>query len=105
QSSMVPMFPAWTPQSIRMCWSPAFLVGTETKKKSPKPTRYMRTRNLPLPLALAVFLVDFLAGFFAAFFAAFFVVFFAAFLAVFFVDFLLVFLVVIFRILGEADQS
>src|SRR5262249_46908997 len=43
---MVPMFPACTPQSIRMCAGPVE-VGTVTRKKSPKPIRYMRTRSIP----------------------------------------------------------
>ncbi len=33
-----------TPQSIRMCLGPV-PVGTVTRKKSPKPTRYIRTRR------------------------------------------------------------
>src|SRR5258708_38235875 len=81
-----------TPQSIRMCLGPAS-VGTVTKKKSPKPTRYIRTRRpagffpagalLPAEPFLpagggAVFLRDeafFATFFFADFFCA---VFFAA---------------------------
>src|SRR5437879_634776 len=50
-SLMVPMspffvFPGVTPQSIRMCCGPSSL-GTVTRKKSPKPTRYIRMRNSP----------------------------------------------------------
>src|SRR5215510_2227554 len=40
--SPVPDVPLNTPQSMRMCWSP-FDVGTMTRKKSPNPTRYIRT--------------------------------------------------------------
>src|SRR5689334_2798940 len=106
QSSIVPMFPAWTPQSIRMYCGPAS-VGTVTKKKSPKPTRYMRTDNLSLllPLALGGCFADFFAAFLVAFLVAFFAAFFVVFLAAFFVDFLVDFFVAIFRILDEADQS
>src|SRR5215472_320070 len=35
---------ACTPQSMRMCLAP-FGVGTVNRKKSPKPTRNMRTRS------------------------------------------------------------
>src|SRR6266545_3815317 len=53
--SPVPVVPLNTPQSMRMYFSPA-AVGTVTRKKSPKPTRYMRTLR---PLALAgAFFVD-----------------------------------------------
>src|SRR6185436_19116322 len=43
---MSPFFvlPGVTPQSIRMCCGPS-PVGTVMRKKSPKPTRYMRIRN------------------------------------------------------------
>src|SRR5213078_4531912 len=52
---------ACTPQSIRMCWAPVF-AGTVRRKKSPKPTRYMRTRRAPFalpPAALAEPFADF----------------------------------------------
>src|SRR5262245_46098147 len=52
QSSMVPMLPAWTPQSIRM-WAGPVLVGTVTRKKSPKPILYIRTRRPPFALPAA----------------------------------------------------
>src|SRR5262249_34282862 len=60
--SPLPVFPFVTPQSIRMCCGPSG-DGTVTRKKSPKPTRYMRTRNSPpspapsLPLPLDVVFV------------------------------------------------
>src|SRR6478672_10976800 len=43
---MSPFFvlPGVTPQSIRMCCGPSF-VGTVMRKKSPKPTRYIRIRS------------------------------------------------------------
>src|SRR3954471_8173793 len=47
-SSMLPMLAAWTPQSIRM-WAGPSLPGTVSRKKSPKPMRYMRTRIPSLP--------------------------------------------------------
>src|ERR1700737_448464 len=51
QSFIVPMLPCeWTPQSTRMCSYEAPL-GTETRKQSPKPTRYMRMRILPFASA------------------------------------------------------
>src|ERR1019366_3709756 len=43
---MVRISQACTPQSIRMCFRPAGVFRVN-KKKSPKPTRYMRTR-IPL---------------------------------------------------------
>src|SRR6185369_16535333 len=45
---MSPFFvlPGVTPQSIRMCCGP-FSVGTVMRKKSPKPTRYIRIRSSP----------------------------------------------------------
>src|SRR5579872_1006097 len=46
-SPMLPMLAAWTPQSIRICAGP-LLPGTVSRKKSPNPTRYIRTR---MPLA------------------------------------------------------
>src|SRR3569832_2701285 len=46
-SRMLPRSRAWTPQSIRI-WLAPTLLGTLSRKKSPKPTRYMRTRK---PLA------------------------------------------------------
>src|SRR6185436_9290290 len=58
---MSPFFvlPGVTPQSIRMCCGPS-AVGTVMRKKSPKPTRYMRIRSS----AFSAF--AFLAGFFVA---------------------------------------
>src|ERR1051325_9526024 len=55
-SLIVPMSPFFvvppvTPQSMRMCCGPAAL-GTVIRKKSPKPTRYMRMRSWPLPAPL-----------------------------------------------------
>src|SRR6476660_6371286 len=47
---MLPRSWACTPQSIRICLSP-LAVGTVRRKKSPKPTRNMRTRN-PFTLLL-----------------------------------------------------
>src|SRR5260370_32562679 len=41
---MLPRSLACTPQSIRICLSP-LAVDTVRRKKSPKPTRNMRTRN------------------------------------------------------------
>src|SRR5438270_96177 len=51
QSFIVPMLPCeWTPQSTRMCsYDTPF--GMETRKQSPKPTRYMRMRILPFAAA------------------------------------------------------
>src|SRR6185369_7356218 len=45
---MSPFFvlPGVTPQSIRMCCGPSS-VGTVMRKKSPKPTRYIRIRSSP----------------------------------------------------------
>src|SRR5436853_5814610 len=55
-SLIVPMSPFFvlppvTPQSMRMCCGPS-LLGTVIRKKSPKPTRYIRMRSLPLPTLL-----------------------------------------------------
>src|SRR5436190_23571434 len=44
------VWPGVTPQSIRMCCGPSSL-GTVTRKKSPKPTRYIRMRSSPFFLA------------------------------------------------------
>src|SRR5262245_39642425 len=60
-SLIVPMSPFFvapgvTPQSIRMCCGPSS-AGTVTRKKSPKPTRYIRTRN-SLFLCLGVAISD-----------------------------------------------
>src|SRR5215472_11719904 len=53
QSPMVPMLAAWTPQSIRI-WAGPVWVGTVSRKKSPNPMRYIRTRSMPLTLPLAL---------------------------------------------------
>src|SRR5262245_18826558 len=42
--SPLPLLPRVTPQSTRMCLGPSD-EGRVTRKKSPKPTRYMRTRS------------------------------------------------------------
>src|SRR5215204_464703 len=119
-ASIVPMLPAWTPQSMRMCCGPAF-VGTVRRKKSPKPIRYMRTRRTPpalllpagrrRPLAapdLPAFAlparpadVALLAAFFALFLADLPALFLADFLALF----LVVFLVTIIRTPDEAVRN
>src|SRR6185436_4480827 len=67
--SPVPEVPLNTPQSIRMYWSPRD-VGTVTKKKSPKPTRYIRTLR-PFALLRETVCLVALAAFFDAFFVAF----------------------------------
>src|SRR6185295_5553442 len=54
--SPVPDVPLNTPQSTRMCLSPAE-VGTMIRKKSPKPTRYILTRRVPVPFDTFVFFV------------------------------------------------
>src|SRR5262249_36436404 len=63
--SPLPVLPFVTPQSIRMCCEPS-ADGTVTRKKSPKPTRYMRIRSSPSgfakPLALGLAFV-FAVGF------------------------------------------
>src|SRR3984885_11743569 len=46
-SLMAPISPACTPQSIRMCFKSPAGVFRLNRKKSPKPTRYMRMR-IPL---------------------------------------------------------
>src|ERR1700722_987147 len=46
-SLIVPISPACTPQSIRMCFKSPAGVFRLNRKKSPKPTRYMRMR-IPL---------------------------------------------------------
>src|SRR2546427_462147 len=56
-SLIVPMSPFFvlpgvTPQSIRMCCGPSS-AGTVTRKKSPKPTRYIRIRNSPFSFLCA----------------------------------------------------
>src|ERR671938_2176990 len=134
-SSIVPMLPAWTPQSMRMCCRPCFFVGTVRRKKSPKPIRYMRTRmepsDLPPPagrwplegaagrLPAADLVADLLAFvpvlrpadaalrvvFFAALFVAFLADFLADFFAAFFALFFVVFFVGIIRIPGAAVRS
>src|SRR5258707_8031769 len=46
-SFIVPMSPfPWTPQSTRMYRGPV-AVGSDTRKQSPKPTRYIRTEIEP----------------------------------------------------------
>src|ERR1041385_663146 len=62
---MSPFFvlPGVQPQSIRMCCGSSS-VGTVIRKKSPKPTRYIRMRSPPLPFFLAAFFLA--AVFFAA---------------------------------------
>src|SRR6476469_325991 len=42
--SPLPVFPRVTPQSMTICRGPS-AEGTVTRKKSPKPTRYIRTRS------------------------------------------------------------
>src|SRR5678815_1282135 len=58
--SPLPVLPLVTPQSIRMCFGPVF-DGTVTRKKSPKPTRYIRIRRLLglLSFASLLALLDF----------------------------------------------
>src|SRR5262245_29679810 len=59
--SPLPLLPFVTPQSITMCWGPSG-EGIVTRKKSPNPMRYIRTRNVSGPVAL-VFFELFFVGF------------------------------------------
>ena len=61
-SSILPMLAACTPQSMSI-WAGPFFPGTVNRKKSPNPTRYMRTRMLAGPPLVVGFAVTFGAGF------------------------------------------
>src|SRR5581483_10974547 len=50
-AGMAPMSLACTPQSISTCAWPPSLAGIDIRKKSPKPTRYMRMRTPAAPSA------------------------------------------------------
>src|SRR6185436_10539427 len=68
--SPLPEVPLKTPQSIKMYSFLPRPVGTVTKKKSPKPTRYIRTLR-PFALLRETVCLVALAAFFDAFFVAF----------------------------------
>src|SRR4051812_43082884 len=54
--SPLPVLPRVTPQSMRICCGPSF-DGMVTRKKSPKPTRYIRIRSSAASMPAAAPLV------------------------------------------------